>query len=165
MAMPLFAGGNIKGIYDAINSDNVTYLTRFPKIGDKVAKQIILDLKGKLTTQTDLFQYDSRELIEVLESLGYKSNDIKKIIDKVDKYGLDQVDLEYLTSLINKFNGGPVGVETIAASIGEEVSTIEDVVEPYLLQEGFIKRTPRGRMTTDKAKEHLKEANIMFDNN
>ena len=84
---------------------------------------------------------------------------------KVDKYGLDQVDLEYLTSLVNKFNGGPVGVETIAASIGEEVSTIEDVVEPYLLQEGFIKRTPRGRMTTDKAKEHLKEANIMFDNN
>lgn len=84
MAMPLFAGGNIKGIYDAINSDNVTYLTRFPKIGDKVAKQIILDLKGKLTTQTDLFKYDSRELIEVLESLGYKSNDIKKIINKVD---------------------------------------------------------------------------------
>ena len=90
-------------------------------------------------------------------------NALKRL--KVDKYGLDQVDLEYLTSLINKFNGGPVGVETIAASIGEEVSTIEDVVEPYLLQEGFIKRTPRGRMTTDKAKEHLKEANIMFDNN
>lgn len=84
MAMPLFAGGNIKGIYDAINSDNVTYLTRFPKIGDKIAKQIILDLKGKLTSQTDLFKYDSRELIEVLESLGYKSNDIKKIINKVD---------------------------------------------------------------------------------
>jgi len=84
MAMPLFAGNNIKGIYDAINSDNVTYLTRFPKIGDKVAKQIILDLKGKLTTQTDLFQYDSKELIEVLESLGYKSGDIKKILPKVD---------------------------------------------------------------------------------
>ena len=84
MAMPLFASDNIKSIYDAINSDNVTYLTRFPKIGDKVAKQIILDLKGKLTTQTDLFQYDSSELIEVLSSLGYKSNDIKRIIDKVD---------------------------------------------------------------------------------
>lgn len=84
MAMPLFAGNNIKGIYDAINSDNVTYLTRFPKIGDKVAKQIILDLKGKLTTQTDLFQYDSKELIEVLESLGYKSADIKKVITKVN---------------------------------------------------------------------------------
>ena len=63
------------------------------------------------------------------------------------------------------FNGGPVGIETIAASIGEEVSTIEDVVEPYLLQEGFIKRTPRGRMSTEKAKEHLKEANLIFDNN
>ena len=84
MAMPLFAGNNIKGIYDAINTDNVTYLTRFPKIGDKVAKQIILDLKGKLTTQTDLFQYDSKELIEVLESLGYKNADIKKIISKVN---------------------------------------------------------------------------------
>lgn len=84
MALPIFAGNNIKGIYDAINSDNVTYLTRFPKIGEKVAKQIILDLKGKLTTQTDLFQYDSKELIEVLESLGYKSADIKKVISKVD---------------------------------------------------------------------------------
>lgn len=84
---------------------------------------------------------------------------------KVDKYGLDQVDLEYLTSLIRKFNGGPVGVETIAASIGEEVTTIEDVVEPYLLQEGFIKRTPRGRIATEKAKEHLKENHLIFDNN
>ena len=84
MALPILAGNNIKGIYDAINSDNVTYLTRFPKIGEKVAKQIILDLKGKLTTQTDLFQYDSKELIEVLESLGYKSADIKKVISKVD---------------------------------------------------------------------------------
>lgn len=74
---------------------------------------------------------------------------------KVDKYGLDQIDIEYLTTLINKFNGGPVGVETIASAIGEEVSTLEDVVEPYLMQEGFIKRTQRGRMATDKAYEHL----------
>lgn len=74
---------------------------------------------------------------------------------KVDKYGLDQIDVEYLRSLIEKFNGGPVGVETVASSIGEEVSTLEDVVEPYLMQEGFIKRTPRGRVATDKAYEHL----------
>ena len=80
----IFSGNNIKSIYDAINTDNITYLTRFPKISDKVAKQIILDLKGKLTTQTDLFQQDSKELIEVLESLGYKVNDIKKIITKID---------------------------------------------------------------------------------
>ncbi|MDE5538960.1 MAG: Holliday junction branch migration DNA helicase RuvB [Bacilli bacterium] len=75
---------------------------------------------------------------------------------KVDDFGLDQIDIEYLESLINKFNGGPVGVETISTSIGEEVTTIEDVVEPFLLQEGFIKRTPRGRVATSKAYEHLK---------
>ncbi len=75
---------------------------------------------------------------------------------KVDEYGLDAIDIEYLTSLITKFNGGPVGVETIATSIGEEVSTIEDVVEPFLLQEGFIKRTQRGRVATEKAYDHLK---------
>ena len=75
---------------------------------------------------------------------------------KVDEYGLDQIDIEYLEALINNFNGGPVGVETIATAIGEEVTTIEDVVEPFLLQEGFIKRTPRGRMATEKAYKHLK---------
>ena len=76
---------------------------------------------------------------------------------KVDKYGLDSIDIEYLTALIDKFNGGPVGVETIASAIGEEISTLEDVVEPYLMQEGFIKRTPRGRMVTDKAYDHLNQ--------
>lgn len=75
---------------------------------------------------------------------------------KVDEFGLDGIDIEYLTSLITKFNGGPVGIETIATSIGEEVSTIEDVVEPFLLQEGFIKRTQRGRVATEKAYDHLK---------
>ena len=73
----------------------------------------------------------------------------------VDDSGLDSVDREYLTSLIEKFNGGPVGVETISTSIGEEVTTIEDVVEPYLLQEGFIKRTNRGRIATQKAYNSL----------
>lgn len=74
---------------------------------------------------------------------------------KVDSYGLDEIDIEYLSSLINKFNGGPVGLETIATSIGEEVTTIEDVVEPFLLQEGFIKRTRSGRIATEKSYEHL----------
>ncbi len=74
---------------------------------------------------------------------------------KVDDSGLDNIDREYLTSLIEKFNGGPVGVETIATSIGEEVTTVEDVVEPYLLQEGFIKRTRSGRIATEKAYRSL----------
>lgn len=80
---------------------------------------------------------------------------------KVDKYGLDSIDIEYLDAIINKFNGGPVGVETISSAIGEEQSTIEDVVEPYLMQEGFIKRTPRGRVVTEKSYEHLNNLNEM----
>lgn len=73
----------------------------------------------------------------------------------VDQYGLDNIDIEYLQALIIKFNGGPVGVETISTAIGEEISTIEDVVEPFLLQEGFIKRTRSGRVATELAYKHL----------
>ncbi len=74
---------------------------------------------------------------------------------KVDKQGLDETDYNLLLSIIEKFNGGPVGIEAIASSIGEEVSTIEDVYEPYLLQNGYLKRTSRGRMVTDKTYEYL----------
>ena len=74
---------------------------------------------------------------------------------KVDKLGLDQTDYNLLMSIIEKFGGGPVGISAIASSIGEELSTIEDVYEPYLLQIGLLKRTSRGRMVTDKAYEHL----------
>ena len=83
---------------------------------------------------------------------------LEKALDrlKVDKQGLDETDYNLLMSIIEKFNGGPVGIEALASSIGEEVSTIEDVYEPYLLQNGYIKRTPRGRMVTDKTWEYLK---------
>lgn len=74
---------------------------------------------------------------------------------KVDKLGLDNTDRELLLAIITKFNGGPVGVEAISSSIGEEVTTIEDVYEPFLLQNGLLKRTSRGRIATDKAYEVL----------
>lgn len=74
---------------------------------------------------------------------------------KVDSEGLDDTDHNLLKSIIYKFNGGPVGIDALAASIGEEVSTIEDVYEPYLLQNGFLKRTYRGRVVTEKAYKHL----------
>ena len=74
---------------------------------------------------------------------------------KVDGLGLDETDYHLLKSIIEKFNGGPVGIEAIASSIGEEQTTIEDVYEPYLLQTGLLKRTARGRMVTKKAYEHL----------
>lgn len=74
---------------------------------------------------------------------------------KIDKLGLDNTDHELLLAIINKFNGGPVGLEALSSSIGEEATTIEDVYEPYLLQSGFLKRTSRGRVVTDKAYEAL----------
>ena len=75
---------------------------------------------------------------------------------KIDAKGLDDTDHQLLLAIIKKFNGGPVGIESVASSIGEEVTTIEDVYEPYLLQQGFLKRTNRGRIVTEKAYEHLK---------
>ncbi len=74
---------------------------------------------------------------------------------KVDRLGLDDVDQRYLRGIIERFKGGPVGVEALANSISEETTTLEDVYEPYLLQIGFIQRTPRGRIATEKAYEHL----------
>ena len=74
---------------------------------------------------------------------------------EVDKFGLDQNDRNILMTMIEKFQGGPVGLETLAASLGEDSGTIEDVYEPYLVKNGFINRTPKGRMVTDFAYGHF----------
>ena len=92
---------------------------------------------------------------------GNISLDITKLaLDKlkVDEFGLDATDYNLLNSIIEKFNGGPVGIDALASSIGEEASTIEDVYEPYLLQNGFLKRTSRGRMVTEKAYKYLNKS-------
>ncbi len=81
---------------------------------------------------------------------------------KVDNDGLDETDHKLLETIIYKFNGGPVGIDALASSIGEEKATIEDVYEPYLLQNGYLKRTNRGRIVTDKAYKHLGIENINF---
>ncbi|HIT65882.1 MAG TPA: Holliday junction branch migration DNA helicase RuvB [Candidatus Merdisoma merdipullorum] len=73
---------------------------------------------------------------------------------EVDRYGLDQTDRRILTTMIEKFTGGPVGLDTLAAAIGEDAGTIEDVYEPYLIKRGFINRTPRGRVVTELAYHH-----------
>lgn len=93
-----------------------------------------------------------------VKSNGFIDGNIAKIaLDalEVDEIGLDGVDRNMLMSIIDKFAGGPVGLETLAASIGEETETIEDVYEPYLLQLGFINKTPRGRTATKLAYEHF----------
>ncbi|MCR4891685.1 MAG: Holliday junction branch migration DNA helicase RuvB [Lachnospiraceae bacterium] len=88
---------------------------------------------------------------EITEEVANQAMDLLE----VDKYGLDNLDRNILLTMMEKFDGGPVGLETLAASIGEDAGTIEDVYEPYLLKTGFINRTPRGRAVTDLAYKHL----------
>lgn len=85
MALPMLATGSINGIMDAVERENILYLKKFPKIGDKVARQIILDLKGKLAlVERDLFTINNQELVDALLALGYKQTDIKKVVVSVN---------------------------------------------------------------------------------
>ena len=85
MALPMLATGSISGIVDAIERENILYLKKFPKIGDKVARQIILDLKGKLVSSNNDKVETNEELVEALNSLGYKTQDIKKVLPSIKK--------------------------------------------------------------------------------
>jgi Holliday junction DNA helicase RuvB len=85
--------------------------------------------------------------------LGITQHGLKAL--KVDEHGLDEMDNRILLTIIDKFKGGPVGITTIATAVGEETGTLEEVYEPFLIQEGFLKRTPRGREATHKAYAHL----------
>ncbi len=97
MALPMFSTGSVAGIIDAIDRENILYLTKFPKIGDKIARQIILDLKGKLSTDKEENNNDFSEVTEVLESLGYKKNDIKKVLPKLSSNA--EVDIQVKEAL------------------------------------------------------------------
>ena len=98
-----------------------------------------------------------RDFAQVLNDgqidIGITQHALKAL--NVDEHGLDDMDNRILSSIIEKFKGGPVGLTTIATSVGEEPGTLEEVYEPFLIQEGFLKRTPRGREVTEKAYEHL----------
>ncbi|MBE6144149.1 MAG: Holliday junction branch migration DNA helicase RuvB [Firmicutes bacterium] len=127
------------------------------EIDDKAAKELAKRSRGTPRIANRLFKR-VRDYALVMGN-GYIDLKITKIaLDKlkVDSLGLDETDYNLLKSIIEKFNGGPVGIEAIASSIGEEQTTIEDVYEPFLLQNGFLKRTNRGRIVTKKAYDHLK---------
>lgn len=110
-----------------------------PRIANRLFKRV-----------RDFANYENKDVIE--KELA--NNALKAL--KVDSIGLDDVDIRYLETLIYRFKGGPVGLETLANAIGEEIMNLEDVYEPYLLQIGFIDRTPRGRVASEKAYKHLK---------
>ena len=109
-----------------------------PRIANRLFKRV-----------RDFANFEGKNNIEI-EDANKALKDLK-----VDSIGLDDVDVRYLKTLIERFNGGPVGLETLANSIGEEIMNLEDVYEPYLLQIGLIDRTPRGRVATTKAYQHL----------
>jgi len=109
-----------------------------PRVANALLRRVrdFAQVKGSGKIDLDIAQY-------ALEALN------------IDKYGLDEVDNKILTIIIDKFQGGPVGLTTIATALGEDPGTIEEVYEPFLIQEGFLKRTPRGREVTDLAWKHL----------
>ena len=127
-------------------------ISEYTKVGYKV---------GDKTTVKDLLYGTmlpsgaDAVLALAIHTSGSISKFVNLMNDKVDELGLDETDHQFLKAIIEKFNGGPVGIDAIASSIGEERGTIEDVYEPYLLQLGFITRTPRGRMVTEAARTHM----------
>ena len=126
------------------------------KIEDDAAEEISRRSRGTPRIANSLLRR-IRDFAQV-KGNGTITGEIARIALKalnIDKYGLDEIDNKILTTIIDKFRGGPVGVSTIATAIGEDSGTIEDVYEPYLIMDGFIKRTPRGRVATLLAYEHL----------
>ncbi|MGL4780400.1 MAG: Holliday junction branch migration DNA helicase RuvB, partial [Bacteroidales bacterium] len=109
-----------------------------PRIANALLRRVrdFAQVKGNGRIDTEISRY-------ALEALN------------IDKYGLDEVDNKILTTIIDKFKGGPVGLTTIATALGEDPGTLEEVYEPFLIKEGFLKRTPRGREVTTLAYEHL----------
>ena len=153
------------GIIDKLQYYNVEELTQIVKrtsrvlnveIDDDAAKELAKRSRGTPRIANRLFKR-VRDFAMVEGSGKITKSVTEKALNrlKVDNMGLDNTDRELLSAIINKFNGGPVGVEAISSSIGEEVTTIEDVYEPFLLQNGLLKRTSRGRVATDKAYEVL----------
>ena len=125
-------------------------------IDEEAVLEIALRSRGTPRIANRLFRR-VRDFAQVMND-GFISKEIASMaLDKlkVDHLGLDNVDHKYLKGIIERFKGGPVGLEALASSIGEEAMTLEDVYEPYLLQIGFINRTPRGRIVTEKAYRHL----------
>jgi Holliday junction DNA helicase RuvB len=135
--------------------ERTSRVLEFP-IDPKASKELAMRSRGTPRVANRLFKrvrdfalVDNKEEIDI--EITKKA--LKRL--KVDKEGLDNTDRHLLKAIIERFNGGPVGIDSLASSIGEESNTIEDVYEPFLLQNGYIKRTTRGRVATKKAYKHL----------
>jgi Holliday junction DNA helicase RuvB len=162
LTAPLLSRFGIKSrleYYDALTLKNI--LLRSAKIlGTKITSDAAAEIAGRsrgtprianglLRRVRDFAQVIGNGVID----MGITQHSLNAL--NVDAYGLDEMDNRILTAIIDKFKGGPVGITTIATAVGEETGTLEEVYEPFLIQEGFIMRTPRGREVTEKAYKHL----------
>lgn len=162
LTAPLLSRFGIKSrleYYDAVTLKNI--LLRSAKIlGTKITSDAAAEIAGRsrgtprianglLRRVRDFAQVIGNGVID----MGITQHSLNAL--NVDAYGLDEMDNRILTAIIDKFKGGPVGITTIATAVGEETGTLEEVYEPFLIQEGFIMRTPRGREVTEKAYKHL----------
>ena len=130
------------------------------KIDSKASKELALRSRGTPRVANRILKR-VRDFALVLGNGDIDLSISEKALEKlkIDKTGLDNTDHQLLDAIINKFNGGPVGIDALASAIGEEKTTIEDVYEPYLLQLGYLKRTPRGRVVTELAFQHMAKIN------
>ncbi len=162
LTAPLLSRFGIKSrleYYDAVTLKNI--LLRSAKIlGTKITSDAAAEIAGRsrgtprianglLRRVRDFAQVIGNGVID----MGITQHSLNAL--NVDAYGLDEMDNRILTAIIDKFKGGPVGITTIATAVGEETGTLEEVYEPFLIQEGFIMRTPRGSEVTEKAYKHL----------
>jgi len=126
---------NTKILNVSLTDDEITQIAKRSRGTPRIANRILKRVR-------DFKQVEGQEIMKAFKMLG------------IDDFGLDTTDINILTTLIKKFNGGPVGIETLAAASGEDIVTIEDVVEPYLLQIGYIAKTSRGREITELGRKH-----------
>lgn len=162
LTAPLLSRFGIKSrleYYDAITLKNI--LLRSAKIlGTKITSDAAGEISGRSRGTPRIANGLLRRVRDFAQVIGNGVIDLAitehalKALN-VDAYGLDEMDNRILSTIIDKFKGGPVGITTIATAVGEETGTLEEVYEPFLIQEGFIMRTPRGREVTEKAYKHL----------
>ena len=162
LTAPLLSRFGIKSrleYYDAVTLKNI--LLRSAKIlGTKITSDAAAEIAGRSRGTPRIANGLLRRVRDFAQVIGNGVIDMGITQHSLnalngDAYGLDEMDNRILTAIIDKFKGGPVGITTIATAVGEETGTLEEVYEPFLIQEGFIMRTPRGREVTEKAYKHL----------
>ena len=169
LSAPLRARFGISEKVDFYNENELSLIVKrtanyFDSIIDDIsAHEIAKRSRGTPRIANRIFRR-VRDFANFNNSNEIKLKETNKALDalRIDGIGLDEVDINYLITIKNRFSGGPVGLETIACAIGEEVSNLEEVYEPYLLKIGFIDRTPKGRVLTNKGKTYLRGVKDIF---